>query len=162
MMQTMKFSERYGLVRAVEDLIKRQTRRIMEPQPAGRLVELYDDTGTTCARFSCGVELRARYKVGEVVEIPRTDGGDTLRVRITEVWCMRMKDITDRDCIAEGVQVLDDFFYFIDHRTDQVHKYPTPRKAFQGLIGCIYDPDTWRRNPWVWAYEFKKENKQQL
>lgn len=59
-------------------------------------------------------------------------------IRITEIRFERLKDISDEDCLREGVGIS-----------------ATPRETFSALIDKISGRGTWDSNPWVWVYEFK-------
>ena len=85
------------------------------------------------------------------------------QIRITNVRVERLQDISDEDCLREGV-FLDEtapscyqpFYTFpgsIDHDTQVGYK--TPREAFAALIDKVAHKGTWERNPWICIYEFK-------
>lgn len=131
---------------------------------------------------------KCRYKVGEVVavaqcyynafssrrDIPvygadRTPGwlnkmfvrADLMphQIRITGIRCERLQDISDEECIKEGVyagsQALEYPYYFIDTKQFLICDYKSPREAFAALIDKVSGRGTWDRNPWVVAYEFE-------
>lgn len=88
------------------------------------------------------------------------------RLRITDVRVERLQDISDEDCIMEGV-FLDEtapscyqpFYTFpgsIDYDTPVGYK--TPREAFAALIDKVSGKDTWKKNPWVFVYDFELAN----
>lgn len=68
-------------------------------------------------------------------------------------------EITDKDCIKEGVyagsQALEYPYYFIDTKQFLICDYKSPREAFAALIDKVSGRGTWDRNPWVVAYEFE-------
>lgn len=63
-------------------------------------------------------------------------------IEITKVSVQRFQDISDEDCIAEGIRV-------------QNVKSDCARDAYALLIDKISGKGTWESNPWVWKYEFK-------
>lgn len=82
------------------------------------------------------------------------------QIRITGVRCERLQDISDEDCMREGVrQFTPDFPKdFPIHPTHFVVGNilkNTPREAFAALIDKVSGRGTWERNPWVVAYEFE-------
>lgn len=88
------------------------------------------------------------------------------RIRITDMKVERLQDITDEDCLKEGIIRRDDFinsrmedivvYTFKNSFVNHVYKtYPTPREAFAALIDRISGKGTWERNPWVFAYSFE-------
>lgn len=80
---------------------------------------------------------------------------------ITGVNVERLQDISDEDCIKEGIResrieyedkTIVQWTYFQEKRTIW---YNSPREAFAALIDRICGRGTWERNPWVFAYSFK-------
>lgn len=129
-----------------------------------------------------------RYKIGEVVavaqcyynafssrcDIPvygadRTPGwlnklfvrADLMphQIRIAGIRCERLQDISDAECMKEGVRV--EFakngrlmYYYFDIKRWREVWFDTPREAFAALIDRVSGKGTWRSNPWVVVYEF--------
>lgn len=81
------------------------------------------------------------------------------QIRITGVRCERLQDISDEDCIKEGVRVgsqaLEYPYYFIDAKQFLICDYKSPREAFAALIDKVSGRGTWESNPWVVVYEFE-------
>lgn len=80
------------------------------------------------------------------------------RIRITDVRCERLWDITDKDCMREGIWEMENvglkgptYWYSGLVNSD----FRTPREAFASLIDKISGRGTWDRNPWVVVYEFE-------
>lgn len=129
---------------------------------------------------------KCRYKVGEVVAVAQcyndvvrefTDlafvPGSTNKmfvradlmphqIRITGIRCERLQDISDEDCMKEGV--VDVTYFKTGGRPYELfalpgHEYEetfnTPRQAFAALIDKVSGRGTWDRNPWVVVYEFE-------
>ena len=83
------------------------------------------------------------------------------RIRITDFKVERQQDISDEDCMKEGIRkVLDKFFYFEGYE-DGIKECPcgnyldTPQEAFAQLVNKAMGKNTWERNAWVVAYEFE-------
>ena len=75
------------------------------------------------------------------------------QIRITSVRPERLQDITDEDCLKEGVRFVENSDgYFSNGMSDG---YTTPISAFAALIDKISGRGTWERNPFVWRIEFK-------
>lgn len=80
-------------------------------------------------------------------------------IRITDIKMERLQDISERDCLKEGIfRYGDPFnegrvedFAFIGSK---VH-YGTAREAFAALIDKVSGKGTWKANPWVFAYSFE-------
>lgn len=81
------------------------------------------------------------------------------QIRITGIRCERLRDISDEDCIKEGVRVgsqaLEYPYYFIDTKQFLICNYKSPREAFAALIDKVSVRGTWESNPWVVVYEFE-------
>ncbi|MBQ2189049.1 MAG: hypothetical protein II401_10910 [Bacteroidales bacterium] len=79
------------------------------------------------------------------------------QIRITDVKVERLQDITDEDCVKEGL--------FWINRSPGIFKrwsfkgakrdWDYKREAFAALIDKISGKGTWERNPWVFVYEFE-------
>lgn len=166
------FSDKYNLTQAVLNGTKTMTRRLLKDgTPLGNWEE---------------TEKHLPYKVGEVVAIaqsynaigtPQYDkfgrdvAGNTNKmfirtdlmkhhIRITDVKVERLQDISDEDCLREGVwQFYDNkkLFYVskaIGYAPDVA--FPKAREAFWYLIDKISGNGTWESNPWVVAYSFER------
>jgi hypothetical protein len=84
------------------------------------------------------------------------------RIRITDIKVERLQDISDEDCMAEGIQKKSDFprkkswpFYFEGGKHEWDNSFRKPREAFAALIDKVSGNGTWERNPWVFAYTFE-------
>lgn len=84
-------------------------------------------------------------------------------IRITGVRVEQLQDISDEDCIREGIykgqcgsaetHFMDAFYYKGD-----IQPYITPQKAYAALIDHISGEGIWESNPWVFVYYFEKMN----
>lgn len=86
------------------------------------------------------------------IHMPRWASRITLEV--TGVRGERLRDISEADAIAEGVERHDDdgvTYYGPYGRSDA-----RADRAFRALWESINGPDSWDVNPWVWAIEFKR------
>lgn len=103
-------------------------------------------------------------------------------INITDLWFERLQDISDEDCLKEGItrkaSPLDGGWnYYVKglppkrKRNGSVTDFTvsadgtaaifaTPRGAFSALFDRISGRGTWQRNPWVVAYEFELINKE--
>lgn len=135
-----------------------------------------------------GGEILPRYKEGEIVAIAQSyadigiepfafcEAGwrNKMRVKanlmphqikITNVRIQRLQDISDEDCLAEGVGLSKTdnkighpfaipFNYYIKEDT-KANRYTTSREAYAALIDKVSGKGTWVSNPWVFVYEFE-------
>lgn len=81
------------------------------------------------------------------------------QIRITNVRIERLQDISDEDCLKEGIVKCDvcGYCYFIckDDFDDCRLSYNTPKKAYAALIDKVGKKGDWNKNPYVFAYEFE-------
>lgn len=166
------FNDKYCLTQAVLNGTKTMTRRLLKDgTPLGNWEE---------------TEKHLPYKVGEIVAIaqsynaigtPQYDkfgrdvAGNTNKmfirtdlmkhhIRITDVKVERLQDISDEDCLREGVwQFYDNkkLFYVsknIGYAPDVA--FLSAREAFWYLIDKISGNGTWESNPWMVAYSFER------
>lgn len=81
-------------------------------------------------------------------------------IRITNIKIERLQDISDKDCLKEGIykgqcgsadtHFMDAYYYKGD-----IQPYCTPREAFASLIDCVSGKGTFKSNPYVFVYEFE-------
>ena len=80
---------------------------------------------------------------------------------IRKVDVQRLQSISDEDCMKEGIMEGEfmntwDRFYFDEWGDVPNHiTFKRPRLAFQSLIDKVCKRGIWKRNPWVYAYEFE-------
>lgn len=94
------------------------------------------------------------------------------RIRITAIKAERLQDITDEDCMREGVQRFrfrDEIVYvgnamkipeswenwIAEGAMPIFNDFLTPREAFAAMINWISGKGTWESNPYVFAYSFE-------
>lgn len=166
------FNDKFLLTQAVLNGTKTMTRRVIKKEiPIGNWQE---------------TEKMLRYKVGEVVAIaqcyldikkPQFDkfghdvAGNTNKmfvradlmphhIKITDVKVERLQDITNEDCLKEGVWQFcydtDLFYVSKDIGYAGTVAFPSSREAFWYLINKICGKGTWERNQLVEAYTFTR------
>ena len=188
-MKKIMFNDKYGLTEAVLEGRKTQTRRIVsihkhiqiliEDEPLSDKNKLY-----ICEKFS-------KYKIGEEVAIAQrysecfravclenSKGWNNKmfvmaelmphRIKITNIRVERLQDISEEDCLKEGV------YYHTEppkhHEYDRYspwspsvkpykfesEKYFCSAKyAFKHLIEKVSGKGTWDSNPYVFVYDFE-------
>lgn len=79
------------------------------------------------------------------------------QIRITDVRCERLQDISDSECLREGVQYIEEIEKYYLERTDREEGFyfDSPREAFASLIDKVSGKGTWENNPWIIVYEFE-------
>ena len=85
------------------------------------------------------------------------------QIRITGRKVERLQDITDEDCLREGIMEGEfintwDMYYYDTWGDVPNHiTFKTPREAFSSLIDKVSDRGTWESNPYVVAYSFERK-----
>lgn len=193
-MKKIMFNDRYGLTQAVLEGKKTMTRRIVSEGilrmarlevnvHGGDIAERIKDHTPLC--YLDEVAIAQSYEAIGLTFIspPDTQWGCTYeipgwknkmfvkgrymphRIRITDIKVERLQDISEEDCLKEGIQ---EYFPYIDRNpNDRVRTFqyfrdgkiryrmsPAP-ECFARLIDDISGRGTWQRNPWVYAYEFE-------
>lgn len=80
------------------------------------------------------------------------------RIRITNIRVERLQDISEEDCIAEGIWRDDNVG--LEGTTYWYHglansSLRTAKEAYAALIDKISGKGTWESNPWVFVYDFE-------
>lgn len=81
-------------------------------------------------------------------------------IRITNIFIERLQDISDKDCLKEGIyeDSGDDEFppsIFYEFEGNKDDGFDTPREAFAALIDKVSGKGTWLKNPYVFCYSFE-------
>lgn len=91
-------------------------------------------------------------------------------IRITKVKAERLQDISEDECLREGVEFSQEQYkydgtksFFVQNITDIGSRwnrmfckhFDTPREAFAALIDKVSGKGTWNIDPYVWVYEFE-------
>ena len=79
------------------------------------------------------------------------------QIRITGIRCELLRDISDADCLREGIRYIPKIckFYFKDVRREADFYFDDHREALAMLIDKVSVRGTWASNPWVVVYEFE-------
>lgn len=186
-MKKIMFNDKYGLTKAVLEGRKTQTRRLVgsgqiynsstNSMYRGELSDAYKDM--LIRKFS-------RYSLNEEVAVAQSykDAGCDFyfhrglagwnnkmfvraedmphRIKITNVRIERLQDISDEDCLKEGVKMIGNYKYGVYGIWDKSYKednayvmFDTARQAFSTLIDKTCGKGTWNNNPWVFVYDFE-------
>lgn len=88
-------------------------------------------------------------------------------IRITDVKMERLRDISEEDCLKEGIIFIeplfigeDAYFFAVKRKVRQMYDnilkfFSSPQRAYADLIDKISGNGTWESNPWVVAYSFE-------
>lgn len=80
-------------------------------------------------------------------------------IRITNVRIERLHDISDNDCLAEGIEFdgkAQSFYCGFNSSTNsKIWLGDTPREAYSSLIDKVGKKGDWDSNPYVFVYDFE-------
>ena len=79
-------------------------------------------------------------------------------IRITNIRIERLQDISEADCLKEGIWRGDNVGF--EAATYWYHglansSFRTPQEAYASLIDRISGKGTWKSNPYVFVYDFE-------
>lgn len=180
-MKKIMFNDKYGLTQAVLEGRKTMTRRIIDQRTEGWLrmqySERYDDwhrrspymyTETLAiAQAYKDIYKKGGFNMHDQFTFVEDSAGWTNKmfvkaklmphhIKITNIRVERLQDISDEDCIKEGVKRYADTFGIKEYARVPILKiFFSPREAFAALIDNVSGKGTWESNPLVWVYEFE-------
>lgn len=190
-MKKINFSDKFGLTQAVLSGRKTMTRRIVPQSTIDKYALLEGNTIIDDARYVVGevVAIAQSYE-----SIYNEQGLETMdmfvsglknhkgwrnklfvaadkmpyHIRITGVRVERLRDISDEDCIKEGIDNLPysgntdlkpfafyDTYIKTEDGKGWYRSYDTPREAYAALIDRISGKGVWNSNPYVFVYDFE-------
>lgn len=80
------------------------------------------------------------------------------QIRINDVKVERLQDISDEDCLKEGIFGVPTIYTYygpLSKESGGQLFWITPREAFASLIDKISGKGTWDKNPFCFCYEFE-------
>lgn len=179
-MKAKSFNDKYGITEKVIRGEKTQFRSIIKKGRTGNesLERLSD--GRYCVRNELGKILTYRnpqYKEGDIIAVAqpyadirgmesklKTRGWDDKShvkaedmpylMKINKVRYERLNDISDEDCLREGVTQLK--FGGTKYYCFKNHAYTSPQEAYREMLGKIHGSyKVWDDNPMVFVYDFE-------
>lgn len=168
-MKKIHFSNKYGLTNSVLKRRKKMTRRTSNGKPHYKIGEIiaiaqsYKEVGINFIQkendeFGCynfPTEQTAGWNNKLFVKAELMPH----HIRIIDIKIERLQDISDDDCIKEGIdrwKAQGKIYYgFFDYVKNKFCRYRTPREAFAALIDRVSGKGTWNKNPYVAAYKFE-------
>lgn len=78
-------------------------------------------------------------------------------IRITDIRVERLQDISDKDCLAEGIEVFPCEYGFRFVKSEALHWIcaDSLRQVYASLIDKVSCKGTWESNPYVFVYDFE-------
>lgn len=174
-MKKICFNDKFGLTQAVLDGCKTITRRIvpftycedkihLSRYKVGEVVAIAQSYETVY--HEQGLETLDmlvsgwKYSKGWRNKLFVRADFMTHHIRITDINVERLQDISDEDCLKEGIyedsgddEFPPSIFYEFDGNKDD--GFDTPREAFAALIDKVSGKGTWESNPYIFVYVFE-------
>ena len=150
------------------------------PYKKGEIVAIaqsYKDAGYQCYAYRDTDEFLYFMKDGEDVAIPPIAETNKMyvkpiymphQIKITNVRIERLQDISDGDCLKEGVVISEPkikggvrMYYPCEYLKSCANKigwgrvYHTPREAYAALIDKVGKKGDWEKNLYVFVYNFE-------
>ena len=199
-MKKIMFNDKYGLTQAVLEGRKTMTRRVIHSEniPDDPEYGYAPNIDACCVFNEDDVVAKSQYNLCEVVAIAQcyydVYGYETCisergekdsgifnkmfvraesmprHIKITNIRVERLQDISDEDCLREGIYfnkeggqsigypIAVTFYYTFRGAINRDGKqlyWSTPKDAFAALIDKVSGEGTWDSNPMVWVYEFE-------
>ena len=190
-MKKIMFNDEYGLTKAVLEGRKTQTRRtFLKPGEENLLhgitpeylisvrsryklgetiviAQSYKDIHAEILREVGDLDLRKEFRKSKGYKNKMFVRAENMphSIRITNIRVEHLQDISDEDCMKEGVGQeynvpemegtrLHDMYTF-PCANGSVYVFETPREAFAALIDRVSGRGTWDSNPYVFVYSFE-------
>lgn len=178
-MKKIMFNDKYGLTQSVLKGRKTQTRRILLPHTVQELRNGNDYQEVI--RLYSGYKVREEVAVAQkykdialdmpvelAAELIKQPGWNNKmfvkanlmphRIRITNIRVERLQDISEDDCLKEGIWRddnvgLEGVTYWYHGLANS--SFRTAKEAYASLIDKISGKGTWERNPYVFVYDFE-------
>lgn len=160
-MKKIMFNDKFGLTQAVLDGKKTMTRRVIRGKRAD-------------FRFKCGETVAIAISYSQLAQMgfDEQDWFDSagynnkmfvkaemmpFRIKIKTSWVEWLADITEDECIKEGVKQRDGLFYVdnVVERSNKIRLFNNAYEAFATLIDKVCGAGTFVTNPLVEVYEFR-------
>ena len=194
-MKKIMFNDKYCLTQAVLSGTKTMTRQLLKegtplgawketrkhlPYKVGEVVAIAQSYKSIADERDEAEAVLDLYKIGDnLLTMDEMGAGwnnkmfvkaDLMphHIRITDVKIEHLQDISDKECLREGVKRASIGFYAegvkVKDWEKEAHRetasgclklFPFPRPAFASLIDKISGKGTWESNPWVVAYSFE-------
>ncbi|MDO5035936.1 MAG: hypothetical protein Q4D93_03135 [Porphyromonas sp.] len=174
-MKKIMFNDSYNLTEAVLQGKKTITRRLVNPQPPyGEKTEIImrssrykiDEIVAVAQSYASIIESGSEEYSERVTKYMDTYGwgagldnkmfvkADLMphKIKITNIHAQLLQDISDEDCLKEGVMKANNYFRLA---TKEEYYFRTARSAFRWLIDKTCGEGTWTSNPYVFVYEFE-------
>ena len=168
------------MVRAILEGKKTQTRRIIKPQPVWLRASL------PFSEFASEVQKQCKFKPGDhlwVLEKFATMHGGVYyaadknpkqavcfwrpSIHLPRVLCRivceiesvrfeRVQEITNADCVAEGIEPLGPELATRIQAGKFENRYSTVRQLYSEIWENLHGAGSWVANPWVWVVNFRR------
>lgn len=190
-MKKIMFSDAFCLTLAVLNGSKTMTRRVLRdnvplgnweetqkhlPYKVGEVVAIaqpYKDIIECMAEYSDIIinadgSINREFKAGWTNKMFVRGNLMPHHIRITDIKLERLQDISEEDCLKEGIIFIESFsiigedayFFAVKRKVGRMYDnilkfFSSPQRAYADLIDKISGKGTWESNPFVAAYSFE-------
>ncbi|ULB35649.1 hypothetical protein [Proteiniphilum propionicum] len=126
-----------------------------------KIEDYSEDTSWFCANYDDLFEFHKKYnkyRDKKINKLFMPESAARYFIVITGVRAEKLQNISDDDCIKEGViqfrQPIEPhcvYGYEVDDPTINDVWFITPQEAYASIINSIL----WESNPWVWVYDYE-------
>jgi hypothetical protein len=107
--------------------------------------------------FDCSTDSAFCSKITPSIYMPRWASRITLET--TDVRIQRLNEISDEDCIAEGIDYDKGTMHcanYLDLKDDErIGRWLGPKGSYASLWEKINGKGSWDANPWLWCLSFR-------
>ena len=190
-MKKIMFNDKYCLTQAVLAGQKTMTRRVLRdniplgnweetvkhlPYKVGDIVAIaqpYKDIIECMAEYSDIIinadgSINREFKAGWTNKMFVRGNLMPHHIRITDIKLERLQDISEEDCLKEGIIFIESFsiigedayFFAVKRKVGRMYDnilkfFSSPQRAYADLIDKISGKGTWESKPFVAAYSFE-------
>lgn len=184
-MNKIMFNDKYGLTNAVLNGYKTMTRRVvgnrMTDDDIKAYLKGYKELADKCAKYKIDeiVAVAQSYEwmansgyLSRMMETSSTFKKEYCgagwnnkmfvkadlmphQIRITDINVERLQDISEEDCLKEGITYIAGGGYGVRFGGNYNVFTLNPNGAFAALIDKVSGKGTWENNPYVFAYTFE-------
>ena len=97
--------------------------------------------------------LFPKFEIGTILWVPifMPKEAAMLFLKVTDIRVERLHDISENDAIKEGIKEMNGIYY--DYLSEEF--YRKPYESFCTLWARVNGKESWKKNPFVWVYEFE-------
>lgn len=112
--------------------------------------------------FNVIIDKNGNYAFCDIPNIFMLKSFARIFLEVKDVKIERLQDITASDSEAEGIKIDESKVKLVKDINPTAQINTAKIFAFASLWNSINGKESWKKNPWVWVYEFKKIEKPEV